>query len=179
MTQIAFHLILAEGFGINTNILETNIINLSVVIGIVVYFGGGFLNSLLSTRREAIVESLQDAEKRYAEATERLAVAERSLQEAQEKAQTIRSQGERTATERASQLRENLREDIERLGTNANSLIRSEKAKIIEQVCSQVVSLSLVRARTEMANQRFLTTQQHSRLNEDMIERLPQPQLVS
>ena len=145
MTQ--FHLIIAEGFGINTNILETNIINLSVVIGIVVYFGGGFLTSLLTTRREAIVESLQDAEKRYAEAVERLEVAERRLQEAQEKAQTIRSQGERTATERAAQLRDALREDIERLGTNANSLLSSEKAKIIEQVCSQVVDLSLVLAR--------------------------------
>ena len=176
MTQ--FHLIIAEGFGINTNILETNIINLSVVIGIVVYFGGGFLTSLLTTRREAIVESLQDAEKRYAEAVERVEVAERRLQEAQEKAQTIRSQGERTATERAAQLRDALREDIERLGTNANSLLSSEKAKIIEQVCSQVVDLSLVRARAEMTNQSFLTTKQHTRVNEEMIERLPQPQLV-
>ena len=51
-------------------------------------------------------------------------------------------------------------------------------AKIIEQVCSQVVDLSLVRARAEMTNQSFLTTKQHTRVNEEMIERLPQPQLV-
>lgn len=174
MTQAAFHLILAEGFGINTNILETNLINLSVVIGIVVYFGGGFLTSLLSTRREAIVDSLQDAEKRYAEAVERLELAECRLKEAQEKAQTVRAQGERTASERAVQLRDTLREDIERLGTNATSLIRSEKAKILEQVCTQVVSLSLTRARSEMS----INTRQHNRVNEDMIERLPQPQTV-
>lgn len=32
---------LAEGFGLNTNILETNIINLSVVFGILIFFGKG------------------------------------------------------------------------------------------------------------------------------------------
>ena len=29
-----------EGFGFNGNILETNIINLSVVLGVVISFGG-------------------------------------------------------------------------------------------------------------------------------------------
>lgn len=32
---------LAGGFGINTNLLETNLINLAVVIGVLVYFGKG------------------------------------------------------------------------------------------------------------------------------------------
>lgn len=31
----------AGGFGINTNILETNLVNLAVVIGVLVYFGKG------------------------------------------------------------------------------------------------------------------------------------------
>ena len=30
---------LAEGFGLNTNILETNLIKLVIVIGILIYFG--------------------------------------------------------------------------------------------------------------------------------------------
>ena len=32
---------LAESFGFNTNILETNLINLAVVLGVLVYFGKG------------------------------------------------------------------------------------------------------------------------------------------
>jgi hypothetical protein len=31
----------AGGFGFNTNLLETNLINLTVVIGVLVYFGKG------------------------------------------------------------------------------------------------------------------------------------------
>jgi hypothetical protein len=30
---------MSEGFGINTNLFETNILNLSVVIGALVYYG--------------------------------------------------------------------------------------------------------------------------------------------
>ena len=32
---------LADSFGPNTNLLETNLINLSVVLGLLVYFGKG------------------------------------------------------------------------------------------------------------------------------------------
>ena len=31
--------IISEGFGINTDIFETNILNLSVVIGVLIYYG--------------------------------------------------------------------------------------------------------------------------------------------
>jgi len=41
-----------NGFGINTNILETNIINLAVVIAIVISFVGDALRELLETRRQ-------------------------------------------------------------------------------------------------------------------------------
>lgn len=33
--------LLATSFGLNTNLLETNLINLGVVIGVLVYFGKG------------------------------------------------------------------------------------------------------------------------------------------
>ena len=51
-------------FGFNGNILETNIINLAVVIGIVVSFGGDALRSLLENRKQTILSSLQEADLR-------------------------------------------------------------------------------------------------------------------
>ena len=47
-----------EGFGINTNVLETNILNLSVVIGVLFVVGKDVLTSLLDERRQKIVQSL-------------------------------------------------------------------------------------------------------------------------
>lgn len=37
----------AGGFGLNTNILGTNLINLSVVLGVLIYFGKGVCASCI------------------------------------------------------------------------------------------------------------------------------------
>ena len=60
---------LGEGFGINTNLLETNVINLAVVVGVLIYFGGDVLTSLLTNRKETIMKSITDAEVRFQDAT--------------------------------------------------------------------------------------------------------------
>lgn len=71
---------LGEGFGFNGNILETNIINLSVVIGIVVSFGGDALRSLLENRKQIILNNLQQADQRAKEAQEKLQQAKTQLE---------------------------------------------------------------------------------------------------
>jgi F-type H+-transporting ATPase subunit b len=70
----------AEGIGFNGNILETNIINLAVVVGIVVSFGGDALRSLLESRRQAILSTLQQAEQKAKDAQDRLAEAKAQLE---------------------------------------------------------------------------------------------------
>ena len=87
---------LSEGFGINSNILETNILNLSVVIVVLVVFGGDVISSILTRRRERIVQSVQSAEEKYKEAQAALQKANMRLDEAKQKALTIRSQGDST-----------------------------------------------------------------------------------
>ena len=76
---LLMHLPLGEGFGFNGNILETNIINLAVVIGVVVTFVGDALRSLLDNRKQLIVNSLQQAEQRAKEAQARLEEARTQL----------------------------------------------------------------------------------------------------
>lgn len=44
----------------NTNLLDTNIINLSFVIAVLFYFGGDVLNSLLEDRLSTILKSLDE-----------------------------------------------------------------------------------------------------------------------
>ena len=54
----------AEGFGFNLNPLETNLINLAIVIAILIKLLSGFLGGILERRRAAILQDLQDAETR-------------------------------------------------------------------------------------------------------------------
>ena len=52
------------GFGINLNPLETNLINLVIVIGVLGWFLKGFLGGMLERRRQSILQDLDDAETR-------------------------------------------------------------------------------------------------------------------
>ena len=87
------------GFGINTNIFETNIINLAAVIGIVVSFVGSNLTALLEDRKKTIVNNLQEANQRAIEAQEKLNQARTQLELAKKKAQEIREEGISRATQ--------------------------------------------------------------------------------
>lgn len=89
----------AEGFGINTNIFETNIINLAAVVAIVISFVGKNLTSLLEDRKKTIVNNLQEASQRAAEAQEKLTKAKAQLELAQKKAKEIREEGVLKATQ--------------------------------------------------------------------------------
>ena len=81
---------LGEGFGFNGNILETNILNLGVVLGIVVSLGGDTLRSLLSNRQEGISKNLQQADERAQEAKQRVLEAKSQLEKAQKRSEERR-----------------------------------------------------------------------------------------
>ena len=90
---------IGHGFGINTNIFETNIINLAVVIGVVVSFVGSNLTALLEDRKKTIVNNLQEANQRAIDAQEKLNQARAQLELAKKKAQEIREDGISRATQ--------------------------------------------------------------------------------
>ena len=87
----------AEGFALNFNPLQTNLINLAIVIGVLVWFLRGFLGGILERRRSVILQDLQDAETRLKQATADLATAQSELAAAQQKADKIRADGQARA----------------------------------------------------------------------------------
>ena len=88
---------------LNFNPLETNLVNLAIVIGVLVWFLRGFLGGILERRRQAILQELQEAESRLAKAAEQLSKAQSDLAAAQQKADQIRVDGKaRASTIRSS-----------------------------------------------------------------------------
>ena len=82
---------------LNFNLLETNLVNLAIVIGVLFWFLRGFLGGILERRRSAILQDLQDAEARLKTATEELTKAQSELAAAQQKAEQIRVDGQKRA----------------------------------------------------------------------------------
>lgn len=71
-----------SGISLNLDILESGIVNIILLIGIIVYVGGSFIISFLETRQTDIITSIQDAEERLNEAQKRLAEAEKQAKQA-------------------------------------------------------------------------------------------------
>ncbi len=150
-------------FGFNGNILETNVINLAVVIGIVVSFGGDALRSLLENRRQTILNSLQEADQRAEEAKEKLSKAKSQLELAQKKATEIRQQGSITAEQDKKQCIRQTQEDAQRLEEVKQETLQMQQQKTISQVSQQVVSLALNQVRDKLKTR--LDASFHSSVN--------------
>lgn len=153
---------IAGNFGLNTNLLETNLINLSVVLSLLVYFGKGVLNNLLSNRKQTILSTINDAEERYNEATDKLNQARTRLERAKIKADEIRVTGLSQIEKEKKELIKAADEDSKRLEDSKNATIRFEEQRAIEQVRQQVSRLALERA-LEALNKR-LNNELHSRV---------------
>jgi F-type H+-transporting ATPase subunit b len=136
-----------EGFGFNGNILETNLLNLAVVIGVVVSFGGDALRSLLLNRKQTILNNLREADQRANEAQEKLNRARNRLELAQKKGIEIREQGKLAAEQEKREAVKKTEEDAFRLEETKQETIRFQQQKVVNQVSQQVIELSLNRVR--------------------------------
>nr|WDY12796.1 ATP synthase CF0 subunit I [Chloroidium sp. KL-2023a] len=130
---------LGEGFGFNGNILETNILNLGVVLGIVVSLGGDTLRSLLSSRQEGISKNLQQAEERAQEAKQRVLEAKSQLEKAQKKAIDINEQGKATVDKEKKDSVNRKKEELSRLTEKKEQILNVEEQKAVSQVYNQLV----------------------------------------
>jgi len=139
-------LIPAEGFGFNFDVIETNILNLAVVIGVVVYLGGDVLNSLLNDRKQKILGTLKSANDRFLEAEQKLVEAKQKIEIAKTKAIEISQQGKTTAIQTTKNLFLRTEEEILRLDESKKATLRFEEEKAVNLVRQQVVSRSIERA---------------------------------
>nr|AHA59620.1 ATP synthase CF0 subunit I [Lygodium japonicum] len=157
MTGFSSSCTLATSFGLNTNILDINLINLVLVLGILFYFGRGVydrlsLINLLENRERTIRNTIRDAEERYEEATEKLRRAKTRLQQAKQKADEIRVTGLTQMEREKRDLVDAADEDLEELEESKNFTIRFEKQRAIEQVRQQVSRLASERAVENLTN---------------------------
>jgi len=117
--------LLAEGFGFNTNILETNVLNLAVVVPAVFVLGKDTLTSILEARREKILASLRSADDRFKAAQLELDAAKSELARAKDKVAEIQAEGRQTI-----------------------SALRLEEEKVIAEFRQQLIKVAFEKALT-------------------------------
>ncbi len=142
---------LAEGFGINTNIFSTNIINLAAVVAIVISFVGKNLSALLEDRKKTIVNNLQEASQRAAEAQERLNVAKNQLELAKKKATEIREEGVLRATQEINNCVSQHEERLSKLEEFKQETVQFYQQKAFKQAYMYVISKIMSRVKERLS----------------------------
>ncbi len=138
------------GFGINTNIFETNIINLAVVLGVVVSFVGNNLTALLEDRKKTILSNLEEANKRAIEAQEKLTNAKAQLELAKKKAQEIRQEGITRATTEINAIVSQHEIRLSKLEEFKNETVQFYQQKALKDAYLYVVSRIMTRVRERL-----------------------------
>jgi F-type H+-transporting ATPase subunit b len=132
-----------HGYGLNFDILDTNIINLAIIIVVLIYFGRGFLGKTLSERRSQIETAIGEAEERKKKAAAALAEKQQLLAQAQTEANRIRANAEENAKLARESILAQAQKDIERLRNAAAQDLTSQQERIIAELRQRVAMLAI------------------------------------
>ena len=166
-----FTLLASEGISLNTDILETGLINILALLGILVYTGRDFLGSLLEERRTTIVKGVQDAEDRLSEAKKRLVEAQKQLNQANIVISEIKNE---TVTTKKVLLESDAfqaKKDLTVRFDRALATFRSKERQIFVEIKQQIISLVLQRT-VARVQETFKSKERSSALINETIDKL-------
>nr|YP_009556089.1 ATP synthase CF0 subunit I [Scaevola taccada]QBC69957.1 ATP synthase CF0 subunit I [Scaevola taccada] len=136
----------AGSFGFNTDILATNLINLSVVLGLLIFFGKGVLSDLLDNRKQRILNSIRNSEELREGAIEQLEKARARLRKVEIEADQFRVDGYSEIERKKWNLIDSTYKTLEQLENYKNETLIFEQQKASTQVRQRVFQQALQRA---------------------------------
>jgi len=160
-----------EGIGLNTDILETGLINILALVGILVYTGRDFLGSALEERKTTIVKSVQDAEDRLNEANRRLSEAQKQLSQANVVITEIKNETIATKKVLLDSDADQSKKDLATRFSRALAAFRSKERQVFLEVKQQIIVLVLKRTVTR-AQETFTKEDRATTLINETINKL-------
>ena len=138
-----------KSFGINTDIFETNIINLAIFVGAIFVFGSKSLSETLSARQQKVISSIQEAEDRLRQAEVRLVEAQKQLDQISMVEDSIKTEAQTAGTTLQTSILTQGKEEIERLTANAKVTISNTEVQVKRQILQQITALTIQRVTTQ------------------------------
>jgi len=156
---------------LNFDILETGVINIITLVAILVYVGRDFLGSILETRKNDIVTSVQDAEERLNEANTRLREAQKQLTQATVIINEIKTETIVTKKALLQSDASQSKKDLTIRFNRALAAFRSKERQIFLEIKQQIIFLVLKRTALQ-AQQAFGPKKRASALINETINKL-------
>jgi len=126
-------------------IFETNVINITILLGGITYLLSGALSDSLSERQQKILGAIQESEEKLQEAKARLSESETQLAQSQIVIEQIKTDADLTAKQVKSSVLTDGKAEIECLTSAAKSQIVTIEAKVRKQISDYVAALALNR----------------------------------
>ena len=149
-----------DGFGLNLNLFETNVVNWAVVIFGLYKFLPGFLGKMLQKRRDGILLELKDAEERLKKANDAYEKAKADLSLAHEKAEQIKADSLKRSEAIKMESEKKAIEEMARIKQSAISDESSEASRAISQLRKEAVELAIKKALDSLPSRLDQTTQE-------------------
>nr|YP_009730208.1 ATP synthase CF0 subunit I [Dendrocalamus sinicus]QHT54375.1 ATP synthase CF0 subunit I [Dendrocalamus sinicus] len=128
----------AGSFGLNTDILATNLINLTVVVGVLIFFGKEVLKDLLDNRKQRILSTIRNSEELRRGTIEQLEKARVRLQKVELEADEYRMNRYSEIEREKANLINATSISLEQLEKSKNETLYFEKQRAMNQVRQRV-----------------------------------------
>nr|YP_011007352.1 ATP synthase CF0, subunit B [Scytothamnus australis]WAM64781.1 ATP synthase CF0, subunit B [Scytothamnus australis] len=144
-----------EDFGVslNTDLFETNIINILILLVILFFVIKNFLTENLTTRKKKIVEDIEKAEVRLADSNKRYSEAKKQWSQMDIIIKEINNQMEVTKQNVLKLKWEEAKTNLSKKFTTAIALLRNRENKIINDVIKEVSKKALNRVISKLKKQ--------------------------
>nr|UNJ16415.1 ATP synthase CFO B subunit subunit I [Boldiaceae sp.] len=134
-----------NSFAFNSDILETNFINIAILLSILIYIGKPFLVSTLESRQAKVLLAITEAEEKLEQANIRLSESQKQLAQTQLIVNQIQKESELTAAKVRESIVAQGKVDIDRLITSSKITIANTEFQITKQIQQQIATLALKR----------------------------------
>lgn len=142
-----------QGFGLNTNFLEANVINITLLFSGLVYLLKQFLGALLVARQQKVLATIQEAEDRLQKATNRLVESEKQFKQTEIVMKQIEQEAIMTAAKVRQSILDQGKLDIERLTEAGKASIAIAERQVREQIQQQITQLAIRQVSMDLKQQ--------------------------
>nr|YP_011007492.1 ATP synthase CF0, subunit B [Sporochnus bolleanus]WAM64921.1 ATP synthase CF0, subunit B [Sporochnus bolleanus] len=155
MKSYLYYFISNENFGVtlNTDIFETNIVNIILLLVILFIVIKNFLTENLTARKKKIVEAIENAETSLADSNKRYTEAKKQWAQMDIIIKEINSQMETTKQNVLKLKWDQAKEDLSKKFTTAIGILRNRENKIFNDVIKEVSKKALNRVILKLKKQ--------------------------
>lgn len=149
----------SKSFGLNTDFLEANVINIAILFSGLVYLLKQFLGDLLRTRQQKVLTAIQESEERLEKANIRLIESEKQFKQAAMVIKQIEQEAVVTAAKVRQSILDQGKLDIERLTAAGKVSIAIAERQVRDQIQHQITRLAIRQVTSDLESQMTLAVQ--------------------